>query len=296
MYNDFSMRPKTNSAPKLVRHLYNTCMQDLDTVGWHYGFSYGIYGVKLGVRVNDPKLLEKFRLSIPFACRLNNLQNVDCLFSVISVVDHNTKLQRFNLYWNHALFSQKLTITELLAKFKAFSSIAIAELCKQKLFIHAGVVGWNNKAILIPGKSTSGKSTLVAELVKNGATYYSDEFAIINKQGYVTPYAKPLSLRDPVTQQQHDVPIKTIGGKTGRCKLPIGLVIYSEFKKSATWNPKPLSLGMGILHLLESTHSAQIKPRRAIDALQQALSKATLLQSFRGEAGELAPTILNRHL
>ena len=41
------------------------------------------------------------------------------------------------------------------------------------------IVTWGRgRAIVIPGRTFSGKSTLVAELVRAGATYYSDEYAV----------------------------------------------------------------------------------------------------------------------
>lgn len=286
------MYPNVLSPPTLRQNLYTTCMDDLDTIGWDYGFSFSAYGVKIGVRVSDYGLLEKLQLRIPFACRISDIQNVDRLFSVLSVVDQKKKTKLYNLYWNEALFSHKLTMTGLLDKFQAFSSITIAELAKEKLFIHSGVVGWRGKAILLPGISNSGKSTMVAELVKQGATYYSDEFAVLDKQGYVTAYAKPLSLREPVTQQQQDTPIKSIGGKTGICRLPVGLVIISRYKNGALWKPKQLTSGLGLLRLLENTHSAQRTPGRAMQFLKHVVSKACVIQSSRGEAQDVAQKIL----
>ena len=48
----------------------------------------------------------------------------------------------------------------------------VAQRSRQMLFVHAGVVGWRGLAIVIPGRSHTGKSTLVAELVWRGAVYY----------------------------------------------------------------------------------------------------------------------------
>ena len=59
---------------------------------------------------------------------------------------------------------------------------------RERVFVHAGVVGWKGHAIVIPGRSRSGKTTLVAELVKAGAEYYSDEFAVLDAEGRVHPF------------------------------------------------------------------------------------------------------------
>ena len=49
------------------------------------------------------------------------------------------------------------------------------------VFIHAGAVAYRGRTIVMPGKSFAGKTMLVAALVDSGATYYSDEFAVIDE-------------------------------------------------------------------------------------------------------------------
>ena len=61
----------------------------------------------------------------------------------------------------------------------------VAEQARRRLFVHAGVVGWKGRAIVIPGRSFTGKTTLVAELVRAGASYYSDEYALIDSRGKI---------------------------------------------------------------------------------------------------------------
>ena len=45
---------------------------------------------------------------------------------------------------------------------------SLAARSRQRTFVHAGVVGWRGQAIVVPGRSRSGKTTLVAELVRAG--------------------------------------------------------------------------------------------------------------------------------
>ena len=72
----------------------------------------------------------------------------------------------------------------------------VAEFSTPHLMMHAGVVAWKGKAIVLPGTSHAGKTTLVTALVEAGATYYSDEYAVLDAKGHVSPYARRLSLRD----------------------------------------------------------------------------------------------------
>src|SRR4029077_21066652 len=71
----------------------------------------------------------------------------------------------------------------LLRYFDSILRITIAEYAVGRAFLHAGLVGWKGNAIVIPGDSYSGKSTLVAELIRAGPEYYSDEYAVLDEQG-----------------------------------------------------------------------------------------------------------------
>jgi hypothetical protein len=89
--------------------------------------------------------------------------------------------------------------------------LTVAEFAIGKVFLHAGVVAWNNRALIIPAKSFQGKTTLVAELVKKGAVYYSDEYAVLDEDGLVHPFPKKLSMRGIIDDyQQIDVPVEKI--------------------------------------------------------------------------------------
>src|SRR4051794_9920882 len=106
----------------------------------------------------------------------------------------------------------------------------------EHIFVHAGVVGYEGRAIMLPGLSFSGKTTLVAELVRAGASYYSDEFAVLDRDGVVLPYPKPLSLRvDGISQV--DVDIDALNGRVGREPLPVGVVAITQYAPGAAWNP-----------------------------------------------------------
>lgn len=268
-------------------------MHALDNVGWDFGFSFASYGVELGVRSTEEEVLQILSKELPYKSVQTKAATVERMFSVLPTSDQSSEKGSFHLYWDHMLFSQKLSLDGLVENLRGIAQVAIAELSTRRLFIHSGVVGWQGKGILIPGETHSGKSTLVAELVKMGASYYSDEFALLDEQGYVSPYAKPLSLRDSKSQQQRDIPIESIAGKQGVEKLPVGLVVVSNFQKGAAWKPSTVSPGVGLLHLLESTHSARRDPARAMRLIKKATNNARVIMSPRGEAEQAALKILN---
>jgi hypothetical protein len=162
-----------------------------------------------------------------------------------------------------------------------------------RVFVHAGVVGHRGKAIVIPGMSFSGKTTLVAELVRAGATYYSDEYAVLDPEGLVHPFPKPLSIR---AREGFGVrtDVEHLGGTAGTEPLPLGLVVVSQYRRDATWQPRTLSQGEAVIHLVANTIPAQNRPEETMNAVRQAVdgSGAVALQGERGDAAAIVEQLL----
>jgi hypothetical protein len=159
-------------------------------------------------------------------------------------------------------------------------------------FVHAGAVGYKGKAVIVPGMSFSGKTTLVAELVRAGATYYSDEFAALDENGLVHPYAKPLSIRG-AGWEQIDHEVATFGGAAGSQPLPVGLVVLSWYERDAAWKPERLSAGDGALKILANTVPGTDRPGQSLAAITKAVTDAVILEGPRGDAAALARELLS---
>ena len=162
-----------------------------------------------------------------------------------------------------------------------------------RIFIHAGVVAHEGRAIVIPGQSFAGKTSLVLALVRAGAVYYSDEFAVLDEKGLVDPYAKPVSVRDDENvQSDHD--ISRYGGVAGEDVLPVGAVIFTEYRPDAEWSPTELSPGRGALAMFANTVAAIKRTEEAMHAIKLAVDGVLLLQGDRGEADAMADDLLKR--
>jgi hypothetical protein len=168
----------------------------------------------------------------------------------------------------------------------------VAEMSRRRVFVHAGVVGWQGKAIIIPGRSLSGKSTLVAELVRRGAIYYSDEYAVVDVNGRVHPYPQPLAMRRPGSAKQKKCRAEDIGGSTGNRSLQVGMVIAGRYEAGRRWRPERLSGGRAILELLDNTIPARRKPETVLTVLRRLVAGAVVLKGSRGEANDTAALIL----
>ena len=271
-------------------------MKKVDRLGWAVGFSLRSYGVRIGIRSNDPSVLDRVCEHLPREWESISSSVVDRLYSIlVGGAGPRANVRRFSLlYGNHERLVRSLDLESIFELFESDLRLFVAELAKNRVFVHAGVVGWKGRAIVIPGRSYSGKSTLVAELVRAGATYYSDEYAVFDSRGRVHPFSKPLELREEGETTQSKVEVGELGGHSGTKPLPVGLVLMTQFKNGARWRPRKLSAGKGVLELLFNTVSARRNPERALATLQRVAAQADVLKGVRGDATEIVPAMLER--
>jgi len=167
----------------------------------------------------------------------------------------------------------------------------VAQSSRDMLFVHAGVVQWRGLAILILGRSFSGKSTLVAELVRRGAVYYSDEFAILDQKGKVHPYARSMVLRDSDQRQLRDLRLTPEG--MIRTPLPIGLMVSAPYRLGVIWRPNIVRGTRAVLPLIDGTVLAREECERVLRVAACVARTAVTLQGPRPEATEVAPRLLD---
>jgi hypothetical protein len=161
------------------------------------------------------------------------------------------------------------------------------------VFVHAGVVGVGGRAIVLPGRSFAGKTTLVAALVRAGAEYWSDEYAVLDADGLVHPYPKPLSVRINATRQTEELPIESLGGRAGERELPVALIAFTSYRPGVAWEPRPCTAGEGAVKLLEHSVAARSRPEQVLTAVRRAASDAMILEGDRGDADEAAGALLS---
>lgn len=70
-----------------------------------------------------------------------------------------------------------------------------AEHLRELVAVHAAVLLMGGGAVLVPGVSHSGKSSLCAAALNAGVVVWSDEFALVHADGQVSAWPRPLRLR-----------------------------------------------------------------------------------------------------
>jgi hypothetical protein len=150
-------------------------------------------------------------------------------------------------------------------------------------------VSWLGRAILVPGRSGSGKSELVAALVRAGAEYFSDEFAVLDFHGRVHPYRRPVALRRPPGTARVAVPPSL---RSGSGSVPVGMVAFLRYRPLAPWRPRPISPGAALLGLLKNTLSCRLRLDDARPILRRVVASAPAFIGERADAEGVAPILL----
>ncbi|MGB9147791.1 MAG: hypothetical protein WCC14_18335, partial [Acidobacteriaceae bacterium] len=168
----------------------------------------------------------------------------------------------YQLLADRTLLIQDEPLDSSLLQLSARLMIHVAECAPDYVFLHAGVVAWQDHALLLPGVSHAGKSTLVAELIRAGATYYSDEFALLDRDGRVHPFTRTLQMRRPGLPKQTPLPLAELNGRAGTDALAVSLVVFTEFTEGARWAPEVLAPGRAVLEMLLHAIPVQRTPAR----------------------------------
>lgn len=258
------------------------------------------YKVKIAVKAENKSELNEIRKRLkktfPNGLDAVDLAEVEYFFEIKKTAAiYNAK--KYEFYLN----TEKIFEDENRVNFFDFIEsrlrLTVAEFASERVFLHAGVVGWNGKAIIIPAKSFSGKTTLVAELVKKGAEYFSDEYAVLDADANVEPFPKWLSMRGIIDEtRQIEQPVKMFGGVAASETVAPGMILLATYCKEVgnpkNWNLKPLKQGEAVMELLPHTMSIRNNPRFVLEVLNKLTNRAIIVRTLRGEAADFAEPLL----
>src|SRR3989442_922981 len=144
-------------------------MDRLDRLGWAAGIAVRAHGVRLAVRVTEPSAMEAVEATLPPGWRRGRSTEVDHLYSLVVAGSRSDRgsVRRLNvLYRGTQRVARHRDLEPVLQSLKSELRHTVAEFAPRRVFVHAGVVAWRGRAIVVPGRTFTGKTTLVAELVR----------------------------------------------------------------------------------------------------------------------------------
>jgi hypothetical protein len=250
--------------------------------------SFEAFGVNTEVALGDPELEPHVREILPPGFRECAPAASAGRFGLWQI-DEET----YEVTFDGAPGLEHATLAVALTLLDAEIRLHIAANARDLVFVHAGVVARDGRALVIPGESFCGKTTLVSALVKAGATYYSDEYAVLDKAGYVHPYPRPLSIRSTEGSAGRERRAPDLGAVAGDERATLAAVAVTRYRPGLEWNPNRVSRGQGMVALLANTVPAQERPEQSLRTLSRAVAGATMLEGDRGEAGPVARALLD---
>ena len=248
--------------------------------------TFSCYGARIGVCCEGQELLDRLTPYLPPTSRIEAIEIPDVWFGVKHVSGGQLRLSE-----EGSTEGLELGQSAALLQLQSMFHDSVAQNARDVLFVHAGVVALKDQAIIFPGRSMSGKTTVVATLVKAGAKYLSDEFAVLTKGGLVCPYEKPLSIRgsDGLTVL---TPVEEIGGETISAPIPAKAVVHTNYVPGAIWQPEHLTPGQTLMALLDNTVAVRKVPEFTMDFLGRVVRGAVGYAGPRGEASQFARQLL----
>jgi hypothetical protein len=156
--------------------------------------------------------------------------------------------------------------------------LRIAEHARDRVFVHAGVAAWNGRAIVCPGRSYAGKSTLIWSMLNSGAIYYSDEYAVFDDNGHIHPFPLPINLRGP---EGHGRTV--VADRIGTEPLSTSLILFAQYRKNRSWEPCVLTPGQTTLGLMKNSLSMRRNPATVLRTLKNV---ALVTRGYAGDRDE----------
>jgi hypothetical protein len=157
---------------------------------------------------------------------------------------------------------------------------------RDRLVVSAAAVAHEGRAILLPGPSMAGKTTLAVALVRAGAVYYADDWTLLDREGLVHPLPTLLYIKN-----KEKVSAESLGGITGDRPIKVGLIANIRFRVGAHWDPRELTNAEGMMLLLQNVYGMD-EPGFAMEAARQAAAEAVVIDSERDDASEAASRLL----
>ncbi len=157
---------------------------------------------------------------------------------------------------------------------------------RDHLVVSAGVVAHQGRAIVLPGRTMVGKSVLVAALLRAGALYYTDDWAVIDRDGRAHPYPGLLNIRG-----EGRVSAESLGAGVGDTPIPVGLIARIVFKAGSRWDPQPRTAAEGAMMLIGHAYGMD-DPAAAMKIARATVADARVIEGERDDADGAAAALL----
>ena len=201
--------------------------------------AFEAFGARIGIRVAE-SVASDVRPLLPPRARLITAEDYDTVYSVNSIPSKSSSHTIYQLERDGADVGSYRSLSRICRELESDMHFRVALAARDFLFVHAGVVQWKGQAVVVPGRTETGKSSLIMALVDAGGNYFSDEYAVLDREGRVHSYPKSLSQRrDGGPPRLHTA--EALGGQQEAPAMPMDFTLITRFRDGATWNPRRIN-------------------------------------------------------
>jgi len=257
----------------------------------HTAIAFEAFGARIGIRTAE-SVASDLRPRLPPRARPITTEDYHTVYAVKTMSRRSSSDHtRYQLTRDGVAIGSFRSLSDVCRELESDMHFRVALAARDFLFVHAGVVQWKGRAVVIPGRTETGKSSLVMALVNAGGEYFSDEYAVLDREGRVHAYPKALSeRREDGPPRLHSA--KALGGQEEASAVPIGLTVITRFRDGAAWNPQRISKARAVIAMFDNTVVARTRPEFALSVLAKAVTGTEGLEGDRGEASEMASGLL----
>jgi hypothetical protein len=248
------------------------------------------FGASITVQVEPEDLMDRLRELLPPGAVETDLSRADASYSITRVYSRSGDC--YNVLRESTVLTKRAPLTKALLVLSNSLHFAVARHAHNVLFLHSGVIAWGGRALLLPGSSRAGKSTLVEALVRQGATYLSDECAPLTSDARVHPYRKPIWLRSDHPRAG----LHPFRGNAPAAEVtptyPVASILFTKFRAGSVWEPQKLMPGQALLGLVASAVVAATQPEPTLSCLTRLVASASAYTTERDDAEAIAERAL----
>ena len=145
----------------------------------------------------------------------------------------------------------------------------LAGACGDGLVFHAACIGWGDRAVLVPGGSGMGKTTLTGWLLRRGALFVSDEIVHVDTEGRASSFPRALVFKgaNRTSTSPAFVRAHVLGAATAAGPLTIAAILCVERRDRCAFALEPLSRGEAALRLMSALVNAENLEGNALRAV-----------------------------
>ena len=158
---------------------------------------------------------------------------------------------------------------------------------REHYYVHAAVLEHGGRALVLPGLSRAGKSTLALALVLAGARFLSDELLCLARDGRALPVPRALKLRDECVPYFPELAGACVGEGEGRfvpfealaadvvgVPAPIGTIAVPHYAPAGDDRPRAIARGEALLVLASSSLNFGAHRATSLDWLTALVAEA----------------------